>query len=66
MATVSLAGRDVTVSNIFCIGRNYAAHVAELGNRPEAEPLVFLKPTSALLADGGRSNNVLQASFSVS
>jgi 2-keto-4-pentenoate hydratase/2-oxohepta-3-ene-1,7-dioic acid hydratase in catechol pathway len=38
MATVSLAGRDVTVSNIFCIGRNYAAHVAELGNRPEAEP----------------------------
>ena len=43
MATVSLAGRDVTVSNIFCIGRNYAAHVAELGNRPEAEPLVFLK-----------------------
>jgi 2-keto-4-pentenoate hydratase/2-oxohepta-3-ene-1,7-dioic acid hydratase in catechol pathway len=54
MATVSLAGRDVTVSNIFCIGRNYAAHVAELGNRPEAEPLVFLKPTSALLADGGQ------------
>lgn len=53
MATVSLAGRDVTVSNIFCIGRNYAAHVAELGNRPEPEPLVFLKPTSALLADGG-------------
>lgn len=51
MATVSLAGRDVTVSNIFCIGRNYAAHVAELGNRPEAEPLVFLKPTSALLAE---------------
>lgn len=38
-----------TVGNIFCIGRNYAAHIAELGNRPEEDPIVFLKPTSALL-----------------
>ncbi len=53
MPSVMLAGREITVSNIFCIGRNYAAHVAELGNRPEPEPLVFLKPSSALLGDGG-------------
>lgn len=53
MPAVTLAGRETTVSNIFCIGRNYAAHVAELGNRPEPEPLVFLKPSSALLGDGG-------------
>ena len=35
---------------IICIGRNYAAHAAELGNTaPDTEPVVFLKPASALL-----------------
>ncbi|OWY40592.1 isomerase/hydrolase [Xenophilus sp. AP218F] len=52
MSYVKLGLHNVRVGNIFCIGRNYAAHVAELGNRPESEPLVFLKPTSALLREG--------------
>lgn len=39
-------------SKIVCIGRNYAAHAAELGNDVPAEPLIFLKPPSALLQDG--------------
>src|SRR4051794_34941045 len=29
---------------IFCIGRTYAPHIAELGNEKPAKPLVFLKP----------------------
>ena len=40
--------REVAVGNIFCIGRNYAAHAAELGNKVPDEPVVFLKPTSAI------------------
>lgn len=48
MKHVFLAGIEQPVSNIFCIGRNFAAHAAELGNRVENEPLVFIKPTSAL------------------
>ena len=52
MAVVMLDGVAQQVSNIFCIGRNYAAHVAELGNQLEEEPLVFLKPTSALTLSG--------------
>lgn len=40
--------RAITVGNIFCIGRNYCDHIAELKNKPESTPLVFLKPTSAL------------------
>ncbi|MEB3284659.1 MAG: fumarylacetoacetate hydrolase family protein [Candidatus Sericytochromatia bacterium] len=36
-------------SKILCIGRNYADHAAELGNDVPAEPLVFLKPPSALI-----------------
>lgn len=50
--TVELAGCLHRVNTVFCIGRNYAAHAAELGNVMEEEPVVFLKPTAALLADG--------------
>jgi 2-keto-4-pentenoate hydratase/2-oxohepta-3-ene-1,7-dioic acid hydratase in catechol pathway len=34
--------------SIYCIGRNYAEHAAELGNPVPAEPVVFLKSTAAL------------------
>ncbi|MEQ1552567.1 MAG: fumarylacetoacetate hydrolase family protein [Ferruginibacter sp.] len=34
---------------IFCIGRNYVAHAKELGNEVPTEPVVFMKPKSALL-----------------
>ena len=34
---------------IFCIGRNYAAHAAELGNEIPSEPVVFIKPSSCLV-----------------
>lgn len=45
-------GRTFPVGNIFCIGRNYSEHARELGNAVEAEPVVFSKPTSALLFAG--------------
>lgn len=34
---------------IFCVGRNYADHAKELGNDVPEEPVIFLKPKSALL-----------------
>ncbi|AIG30215.1 2-hydroxyhepta-2,4-diene-1,7-dioate isomerase [Flavobacterium psychrophilum] len=34
---------------IICIGRNYTEHIAELQNERPAEPVVFLKPDSAIL-----------------
>jgi 2-keto-4-pentenoate hydratase/2-oxohepta-3-ene-1,7-dioic acid hydratase in catechol pathway len=34
---------------IICIGRNYADHAKELGNAISKEPLIFLKPDTALL-----------------
>ena len=34
---------------IFCIGRNYVAHAKELGNDVPDEPVIFMKPKSALL-----------------
>ncbi|MFI5248696.1 MAG: fumarylacetoacetate hydrolase family protein [Gemmatimonadales bacterium] len=39
-------------SKIVCIGRNYRAHAAEMGNEVPTEPLIFLKPPSSLIADG--------------
>ncbi len=39
-------------SKIVCVGRNYVAHAAELGNEVPSEPLLFLKPPSALLGEG--------------
>lgn len=34
---------------IFCIGRNYSEHAKELGNEVPDEPVVFIKPKTALL-----------------
>lgn len=34
---------------IFCVGRNYVAHAAELNNEVPEEPIIFMKPKSALL-----------------
>lgn len=34
---------------IFCVGRNYAAHAGELGNDIPDDPIIFMKPKSALL-----------------
>ncbi len=34
---------------IFCVGRNYAEHAKELNNEVPDEPVIFLKPKSALL-----------------
>ena len=42
----------VEPSKIVCVGRNYRDHAAELGNEVPAEPLLFFKPPSSLLAPG--------------
>jgi 2-keto-4-pentenoate hydratase/2-oxohepta-3-ene-1,7-dioic acid hydratase in catechol pathway len=34
---------------IICIGRNYADHISELANERPSEPVVFIKPDSAVL-----------------
>lgn len=42
----------IPVNNIFCIGRNYAAHANELGNMVAESPVVFIKPTSSIILEG--------------
>jgi 2-keto-4-pentenoate hydratase/2-oxohepta-3-ene-1,7-dioic acid hydratase in catechol pathway len=51
----------VSPSKIVCVGRNYREHAAELGNEVPAEPLIFFKPPSSLLAPGATVRRPAQA-----
>ncbi len=48
MNTVIFDGQAVTPSKVVCIGRNYVEHIAELGNEMPTEPVIFVKPNSAI------------------
>ncbi len=45
--------KPIHVGKLLCIGRNYADHAAEMDREVPDEPMVFLKPASALLRTGG-------------
>ena len=41
------------VNNIFCVGKNYLAHIKELGQaEAPKEPLIFFKPNNSIVCDG--------------
>jgi fumarylpyruvate hydrolase len=53
--SVAVAGDDARfpVRRIFCVGRNYADHVREMGNDPRSEPPIFFtKPADAIVPSG--------------
>jgi fumarylpyruvate hydrolase len=47
---ISGRGESFAVGRIFCVGRNYAAHVKEMGS--PGEPIFFMKPASAVMGPG--------------
>lgn len=49
LVDVRLLAPVIPRSKVVGIGRNYAAHAAELGNETPAEPLVFLKPNTSVI-----------------
>ncbi|CAN0855706.1 Probable acylpyruvase FAHD1, mitochondrial [Linum grandiflorum] len=55
MATAALGIQKLLQvgTKIVGVGRNYAAHAKELGNAVPKEPVLFLKPTSSYLNNGG-------------
>jgi fumarylpyruvate hydrolase len=53
--TVEVAGAGVRfpVRRIYCVGRNYADHVREMGSDPKRDPPIFFaKPADAVVANG--------------
>jgi 2-keto-4-pentenoate hydratase/2-oxohepta-3-ene-1,7-dioic acid hydratase in catechol pathway len=39
----------ILASKVVCIGKNYAAHVAEMGGGASEDPIIFLKPNTAII-----------------
>ena len=48
MKSVGFGSREITPSKIVCVGRNYVDHINELNNDRPKEPVVFIKPNSAI------------------
>ncbi|MCL1900544.1 MAG: fumarylacetoacetate hydrolase family protein [Promicromonosporaceae bacterium] len=46
---VRLLAPVIPRSKVVGVGRNYAAHAAEMGNQPPAAPLLFLKPNTSVI-----------------
>ncbi len=54
MKKIRLANDEYAIGKIVCVGRNYAEHAKELGNELPEFPLIFLKPASVLVFNGGK------------
>lgn len=51
MQYVILNGKEKNPSKIICIGRNYVEHIEELNNEVPVEPVIFIKPNSAISSE---------------
>lgn len=52
MKTVTLGSTIIPAGKLLCIGRNYPEHAREMKAEVPKEPVVFLKPSSAIIAPG--------------
>ncbi len=54
-AQLAITGSDETypVRRIYCIGKNYVAHIIEMNADERDPPVIFMKPTDAIVAGGG-------------
>jgi len=48
MNKILLDNKEIYPSKVFCIGRNYTEHIAELNNETPDEMVFFIKPNSAI------------------
>ncbi|MBC8441055.1 MAG: fumarylacetoacetate hydrolase family protein [Deltaproteobacteria bacterium] len=48
MKTIIVDNRVISPSKIVCCGRNYVEHIEELGSEVPDEPVIFMKPNSAI------------------
>ncbi len=48
MQSIIFNGKNICPSKIVCVGRNYLNHIKELNNETPEEPVLFIKPNSAI------------------
>ncbi len=46
-------GQEYRVGKVVCLARNYVDHIRELGNAVPEAPVLFIKPATSIIADGG-------------
>jgi 2-keto-4-pentenoate hydratase/2-oxohepta-3-ene-1,7-dioic acid hydratase in catechol pathway len=42
----------ILATKVICVGKNYAAHAAEMGGEAPADPVIFLKPNTSIVGPG--------------
>ncbi|QXQ12742.1 fumarylacetoacetate hydrolase family protein [Skermania piniformis] len=42
----------ILATKVVCVGKNYAAHAAEMGGAPPVDPVIFLKPNTSIIGPG--------------
>lgn len=42
-------GQSYNAGTIFCVGQNYAKHIAEMGSSVSTDPVIFIKPPQAII-----------------
>ena len=52
-AKIPATGQQFPIGKIVCLARNYAEHARELGNETPPAPVLFMKPASSVIGDGG-------------
>jgi fumarylpyruvate hydrolase len=54
-AELAVTGKDATfpVRRIYCIGKNYVAHIHEMNADERDPPVIFMKPKDAVVSGGG-------------
>ncbi|WP_127819716.1 fumarylacetoacetate hydrolase family protein [Microbacterium sp. CPCC 204701] len=52
LADVALLAPVIPRSKVVCVGRNYRAHAAELGNDVPSAPMLFFKPNTSVIGPG--------------
>ena len=48
MHSVTFQDREVTPNKIVCVGKNYSAHIEEMGSTPSDQMTVFMKPNACI------------------
>ena len=51
--TILPDGDQLPIGKMLCLGKNYALHAKEMGGEVPSEPVIFTKPRTAFLPDGG-------------
>lgn len=49
---LNIGKNQFDTARVFCIGRNYAEHVKEMGAPKPSEPVMFMKPATSLVPEG--------------